>query len=235
MGFPGSSAGKEATCNAGNLGSIPGSGRSPGRGCGHPLQYSCLENPHGQRSLKSESESHSVLPDSLWPQGLNSPGGFSSQNTRVGSLSLPQEIPTQGWNPGLPHCRRILYQLNHQGSPRRRSLVGYSPWGLSGFQLLVTAEWLSTQCIDIDVFQTEKIKVPLFFSWGNHFIYKTPQNLQKLLELIRDFTTVSGYKVNVEQSIMFAYTSNELLEIKKQNNTIHRSIQSTLNTQRYIG
>ena len=41
MGFPGGSDGKESTCNAGDLGLIPGSGRSPG----YPLQYSCLENP----------------------------------------------------------------------------------------------------------------------------------------------------------------------------------------------
>ena len=45
MGCPGCPAGKESTCNAGNLGSIPGSGQSPGEGNGHPLQYSCLENP----------------------------------------------------------------------------------------------------------------------------------------------------------------------------------------------
>ena len=51
MGFPGSSAGKEPTCNAGDLGSIPELGRSPGGGHGNPLQYSCLDNPHGQRSL----------------------------------------------------------------------------------------------------------------------------------------------------------------------------------------
>ena len=51
MGFPGCSDGKKSTCNAGDLGSIPGSGRSPGRGHGNSLQYSCLENPHGQRSL----------------------------------------------------------------------------------------------------------------------------------------------------------------------------------------
>ena len=44
-GFPGSSGGKESTCNAGSLGSIPGSRRSPGGGHGNPLQYSCLENP----------------------------------------------------------------------------------------------------------------------------------------------------------------------------------------------
>ena len=40
MGFPGSSAGKESACNAGDPGSIPGSGRSPGEGIGYPLQYS---------------------------------------------------------------------------------------------------------------------------------------------------------------------------------------------------
>ena len=53
--LPGGSAGKESTYNARDLGSIPGLGRSPGGGHGHPLQYSCLENPHGQRSLEGYS------------------------------------------------------------------------------------------------------------------------------------------------------------------------------------
>ena len=44
MGFPYSSIGKESSCNAGDLGSIPGLGRSPGEENGNPLQYSCLEN-----------------------------------------------------------------------------------------------------------------------------------------------------------------------------------------------
>ena len=44
MGFPGSSDGKESVCNAGDLGSIPGLGRSPGEGNGNPFQYSCLES-----------------------------------------------------------------------------------------------------------------------------------------------------------------------------------------------
>ena len=46
---------KESTCNAGDAGSILGSGRSPGEGNGYPLQYSCLENPRGQRSLAGYS------------------------------------------------------------------------------------------------------------------------------------------------------------------------------------
>ena len=45
LGFPHSSVGKESACSAGDLGSIPGSGRSPGEGNGNPLQYSSLENP----------------------------------------------------------------------------------------------------------------------------------------------------------------------------------------------
>ena len=45
------SVGKESTCNAGDLGLTPGLGRSPGGGNDNPLQYSCLENPHGERSL----------------------------------------------------------------------------------------------------------------------------------------------------------------------------------------
>ena len=50
-GFPGGSAGKVSACNAGDLGLIPGSGRSPGEGNGIPLQYPCLEKSHGWRSL----------------------------------------------------------------------------------------------------------------------------------------------------------------------------------------
>ena len=45
VGFPGGSVGKESACNAGHLGSIPGSERSFGEGNSNPLQYSCLENP----------------------------------------------------------------------------------------------------------------------------------------------------------------------------------------------
>ena len=45
LGLPGDSDGKESTCNAGDLGSIPELGRSPGESNGYPLQYSCLENP----------------------------------------------------------------------------------------------------------------------------------------------------------------------------------------------
>ena len=51
MGFPGGLDGKVSACSVGDLGSIPGLGRSPGGGHGNPLQYSCLGSPHGQKSL----------------------------------------------------------------------------------------------------------------------------------------------------------------------------------------
>ena len=73
-----------------------------------------------------ESESCSVMSNSLWHQGLYSPCNSLGQNTGVGSLSLLQGIfPTQGSNPGLPHCRQIFYQLNHKWSPRILEWVAY--------------------------------------------------------------------------------------------------------------
>ena len=55
MGFPGGSDSKESACNAGELGSVPELGRSPGEGNGYPHQYSCLENSTDKRSLTSYS------------------------------------------------------------------------------------------------------------------------------------------------------------------------------------
>ena len=82
QGFPGGSEVKASACNAGDLGSIPGSGRSPGEGNGNPLQYSCLENPmdggawwstdHGvskSRTRLSDFTFHSTHKWALYPTG----------------------------------------------------------------------------------------------------------------------------------------------------------------------
>ena len=67
-----------------------------------------------------------VASDSLWPNGLYNPWNSPGQNIGVGSLSLLQGIfPTQWSNSGLPHCRQILYQLSHQGSPRILEWAAY--------------------------------------------------------------------------------------------------------------
>ena len=167
---------KESACNAGDLGSISGLGRSPGEGKGYPVQYCGLENSmdcivciHGLYSpwgckksdttewisqeishetyhyyynilllknfkclLFSErvAELSIIFPSEKWKWKLlscvwlfvtpwiYSPWNSAGQNTGVGSLSLLQGIfPTQGSNPGLLQCRRILYSLSHQGSP----------------------------------------------------------------------------------------------------------------------
>ena len=85
---------------------------------------------------KSESESCSVLSDSLRPHGLYSPWNALGQNTRVGCPSLLQgTFLTQRSNPGLPHCRWIVYQLSHEGR-----LTIY-------FALLLRKTSLSTQCL----------------------------------------------------------------------------------------
>ena len=79
-----------------------------------------------QRHLASVSESWSVMSDSLWPHGLYRPWNSPGQNTEMGSPSLLQGIfSTQGLNPGLLHCRWILYQLSHKGSPGILEWVAY--------------------------------------------------------------------------------------------------------------
>ena len=92
--------------NAGNtrdVGLITGSGRSPEVGNGNPLQYSCLRNFMDRGAwwvtVHGESESCSVVSDSLRPRGLYSPWNSPGQNTGVGRHSLLQGIfPTQGLN-----------------------------------------------------------------------------------------------------------------------------------------
>ena len=77
--------------------------------------------------FESENKCRSVISDSFWPHGLYSPWNSLGQNTGVGSPSLLQGLfPTQGLNPGLLHCRQILYQLSHQGSPRFSLLLNNS-------------------------------------------------------------------------------------------------------------
>ena len=82
--------------------------------------------PNLLKRSKSESESWSVISNSLGSHRLYSPWNSPGQNTGVGSLSLLQGIfLTQGSNPGLPHCGWIIYQLSHRGNPRILERVAY--------------------------------------------------------------------------------------------------------------
>ena len=91
------------------------------------LQTNGLQRcPHPNPGKESESESRSVVYNSLWPHGLYSPRDSAGHSTGVGSLSLLQGIfPTQRSNPGLSHSRWILYLLSHEGSPRILQWVAY--------------------------------------------------------------------------------------------------------------
>ena len=80
----------------------------------------------GKSKCSPMCENHSVMSNSLWLHRLYSPWNSPDQNTGVGSLFLLQRIsPTQGLKPGLPHCRWVLYQLSHKGSPRVLERVAY--------------------------------------------------------------------------------------------------------------
>ena len=117
MGFPGSSASKESTCNAGDPGSIPGSGRSAEEGIGYPLQYFCLEHPHEQRSLAGYSpwgrkESDTTKQLSIVQHSMYIYWGFLGSSTGKESTCNagdPGSIPWSGRSP----AEGISYPLQY--------------------------------------------------------------------------------------------------------------------------
>ena len=101
QGFLGGSDGKESACNAGDPGLIPGLGRCPGEGNDNPLQYSCLENPHGQRSLEGYSPwGHKELDMTEWLSTQNSAYKLNKQGDNIQPCLL-----SQFWTNSLFHVR----------------------------------------------------------------------------------------------------------------------------------
>ena len=90
------------------------------------------------------------MSNSLGPHGLYSLWNSPGQNTGVVSLSLLQGIfPTQGLNPGLLHCRQILYQLSHKGSPKGKQKQENSrkiSTSASLTMLKPLTVWITTNC-----------------------------------------------------------------------------------------
>ena len=140
--FPDNSAGKESACNAGNLASIPGLIRCLGGGHGNPLQYSCLENPHGQRSLAGynlwsckESDMTEQLSTHTfkvfyllpWIELSTNFPGVSDGKGSASNVGHPGSIPGLWRSPGdgPGNCLQYSCLENPHG---QRSLVGYSPW-----------------------------------------------------------------------------------------------------------
>ena len=131
-GFPSNSDGKEPTCNAGDPGSIPGSGISPEEANGYQLQYCCLENPMDRGAQKSGNLSALILA-SLIVQ-------------TVKNLPAMQETWVCPWVGKIPWRREgqpapVLLPREVHG---QKSLVGYSPWSCKEShtteQLTLTAE-----------------------------------------------------------------------------------------------
>ena len=126
--FPGGSDGKEYTCDAGDPGSTPRLGRSPGGGHGSPLQYPGLENPHGQRNLAGYSPW--VRKESDMTEQLNTAHSMCLSKFPL-QLVCPNQDPDQGhWSGRLLSSsdlnqlpsRKILHWL----SCRRASLLELS-------------------------------------------------------------------------------------------------------------
>jgi len=123
------------------------------------------------------------MSDSLPPHELYSPWNSPGLNTGMGRLSLLQGIfPTQGSKPGLLHCRQILYQLSHKGSPRILEWVAYpissrssQPRNQTGSPAsqadslpteLSGKPWEETNATD----REELNRMPLFLAWGRVFL-----------------------------------------------------------------
>ena len=152
MGFPGGSDGNESACNVGDLGSIPGLGRSPGGGHGNPLQYSCLKDPHGPRSLRAAvrgfvmsqtqltKHTHTDQ-ESYWV--TNQPQWWL--NPQEGKKSLRNRVERENWQSFIEYkreykkktlrCRRHLHFKTEMDSESRR-VIGVT-WtdGLRGKQM----------------------------------------------------------------------------------------------------
>ena len=127
---------------------------------------------------ESESESRSVLSDFLQPHGVHSPWNSPSQNSGVGNLSVLRGIfPTQGSNPGLPHCRQILYQLSYQ---RTYSFPNFEPVYFS----MSSSNCCFLTCIQ--VFQ-EAGKVV----WYYHLCKNFPQFV--VIHKLKGFSIVKGF------------------------------------------
>ena len=121
---------------------------------------------------------------------LCSPWNSLGQNTGVGSLSLLQGIfPTQGSNPGLPHCRWIHYQLSHKGCPRILEWIAY-PFSSGSSQ---TRNWTRASCNAGGFFTSWSVRVKNKLTKKTKINHNTMTRLrEKVVEIV-----VSDFRVLV--------------------------------------
>ena len=166
MDFPCGSAGKESTCNAGDLGLIPGLGRSPGEGKGYPLQYSGLQNSmdcivHGvtksgdtteQLSLHFTSLSVSPMSCSLFQAALTLDRTHFPLPPSTSYSGRPHPNQFEGWT-WYPHPRRIKSPF--QWAPVKPSF----PWHLLSYAALTSV------CVFISHEAVSLMRTGLLFSF----------------------------------------------------------------------
>ena len=132
---------KNPPANPGDVGLIPGLWRSPGAGNGNLLQYFAwkipwTEEPGGLQSMALQrlghDRAHTPSPSILY---IHTHTHMHSYTCKRKKMKVLVNSLTQGSNPGLLHCRWILYHLNHEGSPHRHTYrvngypLQYSCWG----------------------------------------------------------------------------------------------------------
>ena len=161
-----------------------------------------------------ESESHSVLSNSLWPYGLYSPWDSPGQNTGVGSLYLLQGIfSTQESSPGLLQCRQILYQLSQNGSPgilewvaypfsSRSSDLGIKPGLLHCRQFLYQ---LSYQGSPNSAYHLLNFSNLLFFGPWHPWDFSNAFKIPVCVYLVKNQFTVRNSRVSNLYGLMWCY------------------------------
>ena len=149
--------------------------------------------------------SRSVVSDSLRPHGLQPtrllcPWDFPGNSTGVDCHFLLQGIfPTQGLNPGLPHCRQTLYHLSHQGSPKYKLQSKKSPIHFKF--LLLFSHWIMSDSLQPHGLQHARLPCPSLISWSlpklmsndsmmpfNHLLLCSPLLLPSIFPSIRVFS-----------------------------------------------
>ena len=132
--MPGGSDSKESTCNGGDLGSIPGWGRSPGGGHGNPFQQSCLENHMDRgawqarvlRLAKRWSNKHTCM--ACKTEDFLDDSACKESACNAGDMGGVALIPGSGRSPGEGNGNLLQYSCL-ENSMDRGAWQGYNPWG----------------------------------------------------------------------------------------------------------
>ena len=173
LGFPGGSDGKESACNAGDLSLILGWGRSPGEGHGNPLQYSCLENLHGLRSLAGYSPGGSQRVRHSWASNHSISAGGQCCSCRVKQVQSQGHKPfqseqlfSQEKTPSLGNMFRDVYRHFKISVSEPSNLTIFFKAQFTYFFLLINFYWsvVPLQCVLVSGIQQSESRLHILIS-----------------------------------------------------------------------